>query len=324
MSSGLSLDPREGFIDGLIEAAEDDARIVVLDADVSRTTRTRRFRDRFPSRFYDMGIAEQNMVGVAAGLATTGLTPFAVTFAVFASLRAAEQVRTSVCYPRLNVKIVGGYAGLSNAKDGATHQSVEDLAVMRSFANLVVVTPSDALMAREIGRAVLTIDGPVYIRIEYEESPSFWTGRIPFEIGKAYVVRQGQDVTIASCGIALSRAMGAADRLAGHGVDAEVIDVPTLKPLDGETLRRSVEKTGGLVTVEDHSRIGGLGTAVTEAALEAGMRVPMRVLGIPDVFTSSGQGDELRDLYGVGRAAVEAAANSVVAEAKAGKAKGLP
>jgi transketolase len=164
-------DPRDALVEELIAIAADDERLVVLDADVSRTSRTRRFRDRYPDRFHDVGVAEQDLFGIAAGLATTGIVPVAVTFAVFASMRAAEPIRTSICYPRLNVKVIGGYAALSNGKDGATHQSLEDVAIMRSFANMVVLAPSDGVMTRKAMRAAFEHQGPVYVRVEYESIP---------------------------------------------------------------------------------------------------------------------------------------------------------
>ncbi len=300
-------DPREAFIDGLIEAGKIEERVVVVDADVSRTTRTRRFRDAFPGRFYDLGVAEQNLMGVAAGLATTGCVPVAVTLAVFASMRAAEQVRTSICYPELNVKIVGGYAGLSNGKDGATHQSLEDLAIMRSFPNLVVMTPSDASMACQMALAAVKHRGPVYIRLEYEATPVIHGRHLSLEIGRGLRVREGSDVTVVSCGIALARALAAADELSAQGISVDVLDMPTLKPFDCGLLLSSVRQTGAVVTVEDHNVIGGLASAVCECLVQARCSPCFRALGIRDLFTESGPSNELRDKYGVGcRAVVEA------------------
>jgi transketolase len=301
-ASGL-VDPRESFMDELVRAGA-DPRVIVLDADVSASTRSWRFRAAYPDRFYHIGIAEQNLIGVAAGLATTGLVPVALTFAIFASLRAAEQVRTTVCYPNLNVKIVGGLAGLSNGKDGATHQALEDIAVFRSFPNMVILTPSDAVMARQIVRASLAHEGPVYLRLEYEPVPIVHSDETGFEIGSAYTLREGDAATVVSCGIALHRALRAAEELAARGVSVEVIDVPTLKPLPIAPLLESARKTGRVVTVEDHSVIGGLGSAVCQAFVEAGLAVPVAVLGVRDVFTESGRNDELRDKYGCGEEAI--------------------
>ncbi len=305
-------DPRESFVDELIEIAGEEERLVVLDADVSRTTRTRRFRNAYPGRFYDLGVAEQNLYGVAAGLAATGRIPLAFTLAVFASMRAAEQVRTSICYPALNVKVIGGYAGLSNGKDGATHQSLEDIAIMRSFPNLVVMTPSDAVMARKIARAAVEHHGPVYVRVEYEESPVIYDPSTPFSIGRGICVREGRDVTIASYGLALARALAAAGTLSAEGIEAEVLDMPTIKPLDKDLLLASARKTGAIITLEDHNIIGGLASALCECLVEAQTMVPFRGLGIRDVFTESGRNEELRDKYGVGSAAVVRAAHELI------------
>lgn len=304
MPQSQLIDPRESLVDELIALAPKEPRLVVLDADVSRTSRTRRFRDAFPARFYDVGVAEQNLFGIAAGLAATGQVPVAVTFAIFASLRAAEPIRTSICYPRFNVKIIGGYAGLSNGKDGATHQSLEDIAVMRSFANLVVMSPSDGVLTRKMLRAAVRHVGPVYIRLEYENVPCLYDEKVEFAIGRGYRLRQGSDVTIATYGLAVHRAMAAATDLASEGVSAEVLDFPTLKPLDAGLLCASVRKTGRLVTVEDHSVIGGIGSAASETLLPLGIAPRFRVLGIPDVYTESGPSAGVRDKYGVGQRAI--------------------
>ena len=298
------VDPREALIDELIALAPDESRLVVLDADVSRTSRTRRFRDAVPGRFYDVGVAEQNLFGIAAGLAAAGRTPVAVTFAIFASLRAAEPIRTSICYPRFNVKIIGGYAGLSNGKDGATHQSLEDVAIMRSFANLVVMSPSDAVLTRKMLRAAVQYDGPVYIRLEYEPVPCVHDDRVDLVIGRGYRLREGVDVTVAAYGLAVHRALAAADALASEGIAAEVLEFPTLKPLDADLLCASVRKTGSLITVEDHSVIGGLGSAVSDTLLTAGVMPRFHALGIRDVYTESGPSESVREKYGVGRQAI--------------------
>jgi transketolase len=229
-------DPRDALVEELIAIAADDERLVVLDADVSRTSRTRRFRDRYPDRFHDVGVAEQDLFGIAAGLATTGIVPVAVTFAVFASMRAAEPIRTSICYPRLNVKVIGGYAALSNGKDGATHQSLEDVAIMRSFANMVVLAPSDGVMTRKAMRAAFEHQGPVYVRVEYESIPVIHSTDTEFAIGRGIRLRSGDDVTIAAYGTAVIRALEAATALAEQGIAADVLDMVSLKPLDDALL----------------------------------------------------------------------------------------
>jgi len=310
------IDPREAFVDELIEIAKQSNKLVVLDADVSRTTRSRRFRDVFPERFYDMGIAEQNLLGVAAGLASTGMIPFAMTFAVFASMRACEQFRTFVCYPNLNVKVIGGYAGLSDGKDGVTHQSLEDIAIVRSFPNLVIMVPSDAVLTREIARAAVKHEGPVYIRIEYEATPVIYDEKTEFKIGLGYTVKEGEDVTIISYGIALSRVLEAAESLVSEGINVEVLDMPTLKPIDKDLLVKSANKTGAVVTVEDHNIIGGLASAVCQCLVEAEIKVRFRGLGIKDVYTESGKNYELREKYGLGRKDIVQAVYDVVKRQK--------
>lgn len=306
-------DPRFAFMEELIRIAETDDRVVVLDADVSRRTLTRRFRDRFPDRFWDFGVAEQNVMGVTAGLAAAGRIPFAFAFSVFVSMRAVEPIRTSICYPRLNAKLIGGYAGLSNGKDGATHQSIEDIAIMRSIPNLVVMSPSDWVISAKIARAAYEHDGPVYVRIEYEETPVIHCPEETFEIGRGYVVREGRDVTLTTYGIALARAVEAARLLSCEGIDVEVLDMPTLKPFDAELLATSVRKTGALITLEDHSVIGGLASVACQSLIEAKLLPRFKSLGFQDVFTESGKNNELRAKFGVDVGAVVRAAHLVVA-----------
>jgi transketolase len=258
-------------------------------------------------------VAEQNLFGVAAGLAATGRIPVAVTFAIFASLRAGEPIRTSISYPRMNVKIIGGYAGLSNGKDGATHQSLEDIAILRSFANLLVLSPSDGLLTRKMLRAAVGQPGPVYIRLEYEDVPILYDEAFEFRIGRCAVLRPGRDVTVASYGVAVGRALSVAAECAREGVDVEVLDMASLKPFDTELLLESVRRTGALVTVEDHSLIGGLASIVCECLVHGGVQVPVQCLGVRDVYTESGKSDEVRDKYGIGRAAIRQAIREVLA-----------
>lgn len=297
-------DMREAFVDELIELAATEPRLVVLDADVSRTSRSRRFRDAYPDRFFDMGVAEQDMTGVAGGLANVGRIPVTITFAVFASMRACEPLRQSICYPELNAKVIGGYAGFSNSKDGATHHSMEDVAITRAFATLTVLSPSDALMTRKVLRAAVQYEGPVYIRQEYEASPAVHGPEVELVIGKGIRARAGSDVTIVSYGVAVARAMEAARRLAERGIEADVIDMATLKPLDTELLVESVGRTGALVTLEDHNVEGGLGSACARVVLEAGLAPAFRCLGVHTFTESAAKPDELREKYGVGAGAV--------------------
>lgn len=305
------VDPRDALIDELIAIAGEDDRLIVLDADVSRTSRTRRFRDQFPDRFHDVGVAEQDLFGIAAGLATTGLIPVGVTFAVFASMRAAEPIRTSICYPRLNAKVIGGYAALSNAKDGATHQSVEDVAIMRSFPNMVVLAPSDGVMTRKAMRAAWQHDGPVYVRVEYEKIPVVHSVETVWTIGRGIRLRSGTTVTIVAYGTAVLRALDAAEALAADGIDADVIDMVSLKPLDDALLVESVRRTGRLVTVEDHNVIGGLAAAASQTLIEAGIAPAFRAIAVRDHFTESGTATELREKVGVGVGAITTAARDL-------------
>jgi transketolase len=305
-------DLREAYIDELIEIARDEPRLVVLDADVSRTSRSRRFRDAYPDRHYNIGVAEQDMIGVAAGMATAGLRPVTITFAVFTTMRAAEPVRTSICYPALDVTVIGGYAGFSNSKDGATHHSIEDIAITRAFPNLAVLSPSDANLTRAVIRAAVAHEGPAYIRLEYEAVPSHHPRDVVFEIGRGYRLREGRDVTIASYGVAVVRALEAADILAAGGIEAEVLDLASLKPLDTGLLLDSVDRTGAIVVVEDHNVEGGIGSAIARELLEAGVRPRFRALGVRDTFTESASRPEhIREKYGLGTEAVVGAARVV-------------
>ncbi len=306
------MDLREAFIDGLIVAGKAEGRILVLDADVSRTSRSRRFRDAFPDRFHDVGIAEQNMLGIGAGLAAAGLVPFTVGFSVFLSLRACEQIRTSVCYPNLGVKIVGGYAALSNAKDGATHQCLEDLAILNSFPNLKILTVSDPSAARAAAGVMAATPGPVFLRLEYEDLPDFPVAGRAGEIAPVRVLRDGGDVTIASMGAAAHRAMRAAGALAERGIAAEVLDFAWLKPFPAGTLLGSVRRTGRLVTVEDHNRHGGLSSMASAILMENGVACRFGAVRFEDVFTESGGIDELRAKYGVDEAAIVRTVERVV------------
>ena len=303
---------RKIFMDELIKLAKDNEKIVVLDPDVGEATYTWNFFEAYPDRFYEFGIAEQNTFGVASGLASTGLTVFASTFAVFASMRAAEMVRTTTCYPKRNVKVIGGYAGLSNGKDGATHQSVEDIAIMRSFPNLVVMAVSDRIVTQKIAKLAIDYQGPMYLRMEYELLPEIHKTNLDLQIGRGYVVREGKDVTIVSYGTALLRTIKAADILMEEGISAEVIDMPTIKPFDSDIILNSVKKTGRIVTLEDHNIYGGLASAVAETLIENGVCPGFKKLGINDLYTESGTTIELRSRYKIDEIAVIEAAKSLV------------
>ena len=288
---------RESYGNALRELAEEFPDLVVLDADLAAATKTSIFKKAYPERHIDCGIAEANMMGVAAGLSLVGKIPFVSSFAMFAAGRAFEQVRNSVGYPHLNVKIGATHAGITVGEDGATHQCNEDIALMRTIPGMVVMCPADDVEAKAAVRAALEYRGPVYIR--------FGRAAVPvindrpdyrFEIGRGAVVRQGTDVTIVATGICVDSALGAAEKLAQEGISAEVVSICTIKPLDEEIILRSAKKTGKVVTVEEHSVIGGLGSAVCET-LSARFPVPVKRLGMQDVFGESGSAAELLRKY---------------------------
>lgn len=285
-----------------------DDSMVVLDADISKSTRTVYFAEKHPDRFINVGVAEQNMFGIAAGLATCGKTPFCSTYSVFASMRACEQIRTSICYPNLNVKICVSHGGITPANDGVTHQAIEDMGIMRTLPNMTVMMPADWNSTTKLVQAAHKLDGPVYIRFTRDKVPDIYDENETFEIGKAKVLRQGKDVTIVAIGDMLQHALKAADILNESGIEADVIDVHTLKPLDRETLSVSIEKTKAVVTVENHSIINGLGSAVSELIAE---KIPARLkrIGLKDTFAESGKYEELLEKYGM-------SCNHIVEEAK--------
>ena len=290
---------RESYGNALKELGAEFPDLVVLDADLAEATKTGVFKKAFPERHIDCGIAECNMVGIAAGLATVGKIPFVSSFAMFAAGRAFEQVRNSVGYPHLNVKIGATHAGITVGEDGASHQCNEDLALMRTIPGMVVMCPSDDIEAKAAVRAAIEHEGPVYIRFGRAAVPVFNdTPDFKFEIGKGKVVREGKDVTIVATGICVDSAMGAAEKLAADGIDAEVINICTIKPLDEELILASAKKTGKVVTVEEHSVIGGLGSAVCDC-LCAKYPVPVKKLGMQDVFGESGTVPALLAKYGL-------------------------
>ena len=304
---------RDGYGEALLALGEEDPRVAVVDADLFRSTRTAGFAEAFPDRFFEIGIAEQDMLSTAVGLALGGMIPFANSFAVFLTGRAFDQTRQQVALPALNVKLAGSSAGITQGPDGATHQSVLDVALMRSLPNMCVVVPSDAEEARQATRAAAERDGPVYLRLSRYETPVWRDPDAAFEIGKAEVRRRGADVTIAACGVILGRVLEAAETLANQGISAEVINVHTVKPLDAETLLESCERTGAVVTVEEHSIIGGLGSAVAEALAEgATRRVPLKRIGVADTFGESGLADELLEKHGLTAQNIAATARSLL------------
>lgn len=289
---------RAAYGEALARLGDVNPSVVVLDADLSASTRTAEFARRHPERFIQMGIAEQDMIGTAAGLAASGKIAFASTFAVFASGRAFDQVRNAVCYSRLNVKICATHAGLTVGEDGASHQSIEDIALMRAVPNMTVIVPSDAVQTAWAVNAAAALDGPVYMRLGRAPVPVIYGEGQEFAIGKAQTVRAGNDVTIIACGIMVSRALAAAGALAEQGISARVLDMHTVKPLDIDAVVAAAAETGPIVTAEEHSIIGGLGGAVCEAVCESHPAPVVRV-GVRDQFGKSGKPDELLAAYGL-------------------------
>ncbi len=290
---------REGYGNALKELGAEYPDLVVLDADLAASTKTAVFQKAYPDRHFDCGIAEANMMGVAAGLSLTGKIPFVSSFAMFAAGRAFEQVRNSIGYPHLNVKIGATHAGITVGEDGASHQCNEDIALMRTIPGMVVMCPADDVEARAAVRAAVEYEGPVYIR--FGRAPVPVINDRPdykFEIGKGTVVREGSDVTIVASGICVDSALGAAEMLAADGINAEVINICTIKPLDEEIIINSAKKTGKVVTVEEHSVIGGLGSAVCDCLSEK-LPTPVKKLGMQDVFGESGSATALVEKYGL-------------------------
>lgn len=300
---------RDAYGKALVELGGINDKIVVLDADLAAATKTGMFKKAYPDRFFDSGIAESNMMGVAAGLATTGYTVFASTFAMFAAGRAYEQVRNSIAYPHLNVKIGATHAGISVGEDGASHQCCEDIALMRVIPGMVIINPADDIEARAAVFAAAEYEGPVYMRFGRLAVPRIFDESYKFELGKAVTLREGSDVTIIATGLMVNEAIEAAKALADEGISAEVINIHTIKPLDKEAVIRSAAKTGAVVTAEEHSIIGGLGGAVAEALCESSKPVPVVRLGVNDVFGRSGPAVELLHIYGLD-------AQNIVAKAK--------
>ena len=272
--------------------------IVVLDADLSKSTRTAAFAKVFPHRFHDLGISEQDMLATAAGLATAGLIPFASTFAIFATGRAWEQLRNSVCYPSLNVKLVATHGGITVGEDGGSHQAIEDIAVTRVIPNLRVIVPADGPETAQVIETIARAPGPFYVRLPRGEGPDVSPAGYRFELGRAVLLRPGKDVTLVACGLMVDVALRAAELLRQGGVEARVLNVATIKPLDAEALCAAAEETGALVTVEEHSVIGGLGSAVCEAICDR-RPAPVQRVGLQDEFGQSGRADELLVHYGL-------------------------
>lgn len=293
----MNLATREAYGNTLAEL-KDNENVVVLEADLGHATKSLKFKEVCPQRFFNMGIAEADMIGTAAGLAACGKVPFASTFSVFATGRAFDQVRNSVCYPNLNVKIVGTHAGITVGEDGGTHQAIEDIALMRSLPNMSIVVPSDDVEARAAVLAAAAYKGPMYLRMARVASPTYHNDSYVFTLGKGEIIREGSDLTIIACGLMVMKAMEAAEQLAKEGVSVRVINMHTIKPLDHKLVIESAEKTGKIITVEEANILGGLGSAVCETVSEY-CPFPVKRIGVRDIFGKSGNPDKLLQEYGL-------------------------
>ena len=289
---------RKAYGEVLLELGEEYEDIVVLDADLSKSTKTADFAKAYPGRFFNMGVSEADMMGTAAGLAASGKTAFASTFAVFAAGRAYDQIRNSICYPRQNVKIAATHSGITVGEDGASHQMLEDIALMRVLPNMTVICPSDAISTKKLIKMAAKEHGPYYIRLGRPGVPVIYDDNDDIQIGKAKLLKEGNDITIIACGHQVAAALEASEKLSDEGISSDVIDLHTIKPLDEKLILESAKKTGAVVTCEEHSIIGGLGGAVAEYLAE-NYPVPIKKVGVNDTFGESGTGEELLKKYGL-------------------------
>ena len=312
MAEVIKTATRDAYGKALVELGEKNKNVVVLDADLAAATKTGAFKKAFPERFFDTGIAESNMMSLAGGLATTGFTVFASTFAMFAAGRAFEQIRNSICYPNLNVIIGATHAGISVGEDGATHQCLEDIGILRTIPGMVIINPADHAEALAAVEAAVNYDGPVYLRFGRPNVPNFTPEDQKFEIGKAICMNEGTDVTIFATGHLVWEAINAAEALEAEGVSAEVIDIATIKPLDEEAVIASAKKTGAVVCAEEHNTCGGLGELVA-GVLAANAPTPMEFINGADRFGQSGTPAELMKAYGLDAAHIVEAAKKAVA-----------
>ena len=289
---------RDGFGEEIVLLGKENPDLVVLDVDIGKSCKTGAFRKELPEQYLNVGIAEQNGAGVAAGLATCGKIPFVVTYAAFGSMRMCEMIRQEICYPHLNVKIACSHGGVTPANDGASHQAIEDMGILRTIPNMTVIMPADYWAARKLVRASAEFDGPVYLRFTRDAIPVIYDENASFEIGKANWLREGKDVAIIANGDTVRLALEAADTLAAEGVSASVLDMHTIKPLDVEAVERCIRETGKLITVEDHNILNGLGSAVADVVAESGKAVLRRV-GIQDQFGMSAPYERLLEMNGI-------------------------
>jgi len=304
---------RDAYGKALVALGEKNKEIVVLDADLSKSTKTADFAKVFPERFINMGIAEQNLMGFSAGLAAAGKIPFASTFAVFATGRAFEQIRNSIAYPQLNVKVAATHSGISVGEDGASHQAIEDIAIMRALPNMTVLVPADAEETAQIIQAAAEYKGPVYIRMGRLAVPVLFDENYKFEIGKANQIREGKDAAVIASGLMVAEALKAAEELSKQGIEIAVINCASIKPLDTETIIGIAKQTRAVVTAEEHSIIGGLGSAVAEV-LSENYPVPLVRVGIKDTFGESGRPEELLVKYGLTAQEISKAVHEVIAK----------
>lgn len=303
---------REAYGSALAELGSAYENVVVLDADLSKSTKTAVFAKEHPERFFNVGIAESNMMAVAAGLATCGKTVFASSFAMFASGRAYEQIRNSIAYPKLNVKIGATHAGVTVGEDGASHQCIEDIALMRAIPNMTVISPADAIEAKKAVEAAILHDGPVYLRFGRAKVPVLYDEKnYQFDLGKGIMIEDGEDATIIATGIMVNEAMQAREMLLKEGINVRVVDIHTIKPIDKDIITKAARETGAIVTAEEHNIIGGLGSAVSEVVCEK-YPVPVERIGVKDKFGKSGKPDELMKDYGITNEDIKQAVISVI------------
>lgn len=311
LASPEKVPSRDGYGYGLIDAARENDQVVALGADITASVRVDWFQKEFPDRFLSVGIAEQNQMCVAAGLSLMGKVPFVTNYGVFLSGRAWDQIRTTVCYNNLNVKLGGAHGGISVGPDGATHQALEEISVMRCLPHMRVIVPADAVEARKATLAIARDFGPAYVRFGREKVPVITDESTPFEVGKAYCCRDGSDVAIVACGAMVYEALVAAEKLAEEGISAMVINNHSIKPIDKATLIEAAEKTGAMVTVEEHQLMGGMGSAVLEVIAQ-NCPVPVRMVGVDDRFGESGDPDVLMKAFGLDSDHVIAAVREVL------------
>ena len=298
MSETVKKATRDGFGDEIVELGKENSNILVVDVDIGKSCKTGNFRKTLPEQYLNVGIAEQNAAGVAAGLATCGKVPFVVTYAAFGSMRMCEMIRQEICYPHLNVKIACSHGGVTPANDGASHQSIEDMGILRTIPNMTVIMPADYWAARKLVRAAAEMDGPVYLRFTRDASPVIYDENETFEIGKAKQLKDGRDVAIIANGDTVRLALEAAEALSAAGVSARVLDMHTIKPLDVEAVQACVDDIGKIITVEDHNILNGLGSAVADVVAESG-RAVLRRVGIQDQFGMSAPYDRLLAMNGI-------------------------